>query len=387
MTGFAVDRQRLEEMDRQLSLEADTLENEIYDAAGEVFNVNSTKQLGVVLFEKLGLPVVKKTKTGYSTDQAVLEELSGLHPLILKVLRYRELKKLISTYLDGLEPLISAETGRIYTSFNQMVTATGRLSSSDPNLQNIPIRTEQGRKIRSFFVPGPGYDYLLSGDYSQIELRLLAHLSQDPTMIDGFRKNQDIHRRTAAEVFGVPWEEVTAELRSHAKAVNFGIIYGISDFGLARNLGITRQQAKNYITSYFDRYGTIRKYLDSLIDDARERGIAKTMFGRIRPLPEINSKNFTRRSFAERTAMNTPIQGSAADIIKIAMNQVQEKLEKENLKSRILVQVHDELVLEVPAAERETAAALLQETMEQVVTLAVPLVVDIHWGKDWEAAK
>lgn len=387
MNGFAVDTERLMDMERELSLEADALEEEIYDDAGETFNINSTKQLGVILFEKLGLPVIKKTKTGYSTDSAVLEALMDKHPMIPKILQFRALKKLISTYLDGLEPLISRETGRIYTSFNQMVTATGRLSSSDPNLQNIPIRTEQGRKIRSLFVPGKGYDYIVSGDYSQIELRLLAHLSQDPTMIDGFKKNQDIHRRTASEVFGIPWDEVTPEQRSHAKAVNFGIIYGISDFGLARNISISRQQAKEYIDSYFSRYSTIHAYMDKLIAEAHETGMAKTMFGRIRTLTDINSKNFTRRSFAERTAMNTPIQGSAADIIKLAMNAVQDELERRGLKSRLLVQVHDELVLEVTAEEREVIERLLKDTMEHIVTLSVPLVVDIHCGRNWEEAK
>lgn len=387
MNGFTVDTERLMDMERELSLEADKLEEEIYDDAGETFNINSTKQLGVILFEKLGLPVIKKTKTGYSTDSAVLEALMDQHPMIPKILQFRALKKLISTYLDGLEPLISRETGRIYTSFNQMVTATGRLSSSDPNLQNIPIRTEQGRKIRSLFVPGEGYDYIVSGDYSQIELRLLAHLSQDPTMIDGFKKNQDIHRRTASEVFGIPWDEVTPEQRSHAKAVNFGIIYGISDFGLARNISISRQQAKEYIDSYFARYSTIHAYMDKLVAEARETGMAKTMFGRIRTLADINSKNFTRRSFAERTAMNTPIQGSAADIIKLAMNAVQDELERRSLRSRLLVQVHDELVLEVPADEREEVETLLKDTMEHIVTLSVPLVVDIHCGRNWEEAK
>jgi DNA polymerase-1 len=268
-----------------------------------------------------------------------------------------------------------------------MVTATGRLSSSDPNLQNIPIRTEQGKKIRSLFVPGAGYDYILSGDYSQIELRLLAHLSQDPTMIDGFLHGQDIHRRTASEVFGIPFDEVTPEQRSHAKAVNFGIIYGISDFGLARNISISRKQAKEYIESYFSRYSTIHQYMDGLIAQAHETGMARTMFGRLRKLPEINSKNFTRRSFAERTAMNTPIQGSAADIIKLAMNAVQKELETRGMNSHLLVQVHDELVLEVPEAEKEEVATLLKDTMEHIVTLSVPLTVDIHYGKNWEEAK
>lgn len=387
MNGFTVDTERLMAMKSELSTQADALEEAIYDDAGETFNISSPKQLGVILFEKLKLPVIKKTKTGYSTDSSVLDALLDKHPMIDKILRFRALKKLISTYLDGLEPLISPETGRIHTHFNQMVTATGRLSSSDPNLQNIPIRTEQGRKIRSIFIPGKGYDYIVSGDYSQIELRLLAHLSQDPTMIDGFQKGQDIHRRTASEVFGIPWDEVTPEERSHAKAVNFGIIYGISDFGLARNISISRQKAKDYIDSYFARYSTIHTYMNGLIESAKQSGMAVTMFGRRRALPDINSKNFTRRSFAERTAMNTPIQGSAADIIKLAMNAVQDELEKRKLKSKLLVQVHDELVLEVPAAEKEEIEKLLKDTMEHIVELSVPLVVDIHSGANWEEAK
>lgn len=387
MNGFTVDTDRLMTMKSELSCQADALEEAIYDDAGETFNINSPKQLGVILFEKLQLPVIKKTKTGYSTDSSVLDALRDKHPMIDKILHFRALKKLISTYLDGLEPLIVPETGRIYTHFNQMVTSTGRLSSSDPNLQNIPIRTEQGRKIRSLFVPGEGYDYIVSGDYSQIELRLLAHLSQDPTMIDGFKKGQDIHRRTASEVFGIPLDEVTPEERSHAKAVNFGIIYGISDFGLARNISISRQKAKEYIDSYFARYSTVHDYMNGLIASAKESGMAVTMFGRRRALPEINSKNFTRRSFAERTAMNTPIQGSAADIIKLAMNAVQDELEKRHLKSQLLVQVHDELVLEVPAEEKDEVERLLKDTMEHIVDLSVPLVVDIHSGVNWEEAK
>lgn len=387
MNGFTVDTDRLMTMKSELSRQADALEEAIYDDAGETFNINSSKQLGVILFEKLQLPVIKKTKTGYSTDSSVLDALRDKHPMIDKILHFRALKKLISTYLDGLEPLIVPETGRIYTHFNQMVTSTGRLSSSDPNLQNIPIRTEQGRKIRSLFVPGEGYDYIVSGDYSQIELRLLAHLSQDPTMIDGFKKGQDIHRRTASEVFGIPLDEVTPEERSHAKAVNFGIIYGISDFGLARNISISRQKAKEYIDSYFARYNTVHDYMNGLIASAKESGMAVTMFGRRRALPEINSKNFTRRSFAERTAMNTPIQGSAADIIKLAMNAVQDELEKRHLKSQLLVQVHDELVLEVPAGEKDEVEQLLKDTMEHIVDLSVPLVVDIHSGVNWEEAK
>ena len=384
MNGFTVDTQRLQLMQQDLSAQADKLEESVYDYAGETFNLNSPKQLGVILFEHMGLPVIKKTKTGYSTDSSVLEALRDKSPIIDEILRYRALKKLIGTYLDGLEPLVDAKTGRIYTHFNQMVTTTGRLSSSDPNLQNIPIRTEQGRKIRSLFVPGEGYDYILSGDYSQIELRLLAHLSQDPTMIDGFKNGQDIHRRTASEVFGIPFDEVTPEQRSHAKAVNFGIIYGISEYGLSRNINIPVPQAKEYIASYFARYSTIHDYMKGLIKLAKDSGVAKTMFGRIRQLPDIHNKNFNRRSFAERTAMNTPIQ---ADIIKLAMNAVQAELEQRHLKSRLLVQVHDELVLEVPADELETIQVLLKDKMENVIELSVPLVVDIHYGKNWEEAK
>lgn len=385
--GFTVDTARLQAMKTALTAQAAALEKEIYEAAGAAFNINSPKQLGHMLFEVLHLPVRKKTKTGYSTDAEVLESLRDTHPAVEKIVRFRALKKLISTYLDGLEPLIVPATGRVYTSFHQTVTATGRLSSSDPNLQNIPIRTEQGKKIRSLFVPGKGYDYILSGDYSQIELRLLAHLSQDPTMIDGFKKNQDIHRRTASEVFHIPWEQVTPEERSHAKAVNFGIIYGISDFGLARNIGISRAQAKQYIESYFARYSTIHGYMEELVRQAKETGITRTMFGRMRTLTDINSKNFTRRSLAERMAMNTPIQGSAADIIKLAMNAVQRELEQRQLRSRLLVQVHDELVLEVPADELELVKTLLKRTMEEAVTLSVPLIADLHYGKNWEEAK
>ena len=385
--GFTVNMTRLEVMKKELVRQAEQLENTIYDAAGESFNINSPKQLGHILFEVLRLPVMKKTKTGYSTNIEVLEALLDKHPIIDKIIRFRTLKKLISTYLEGLKPLVFEQTGRVYTSFNQMVTATGRLSSSDPNLQNIPIRTEQGKKIRSLFVPGKGFDYIVSGDYSQIELRILAHLSQDPTMIDGFKKNQDIHRRTASEVFGIPMEKVTAEERAHAKAVNFGIIYGISDFGLSRNIGISIQQAKVYIESYFARYSTIQAYMEKLIEDARTTGITRTMFGRLRSLGDIHSKNFARRSMAERMAMNTPIQGSAADIIKLAMNAVQVELEKAQLRSQLLVQVHDELVLEVPKEELDIVQHLLKTTMEGIVSLSVPLVVDLHYGSNWEEAK
>ncbi len=385
--GIAVDQKRIQELHEAFSKEAGVLEKKVHTLSGEVFNVNSPKQLGVVLFEKLGLPVIKKVKTGYSTNAEVLEALQDKHPVIEYILQYRTIKKLISTYLEGMAELIDKETGRIHTSFNQFVTATGRLSSSEPNLQNIPVRTELGKEIRSVFVPGAGYEYLVSADYSQIELRLMAHLSQDESMIDAFNKGQDIHRRTAAEVFGLPLEEVTAEQRSHAKAVNFGIIYGISDYGLAKNIKVTREQAKNYIDSYFERYPKIKEYMDGLIQEARETMVTTTMFGRQRILPDIGSKNFQRRSFAERTAINTPIQGSAADIIKIAMNHVEKELEARGLASRLLLQVHDELVLEVPQAELEEVTALLKEKMERVIRLSIPLQVDINIGKNWAEAK
>ena len=387
MNGFTVDTERLMDMERELSLEADKLEEEIYDDAGETFNINSTKQLGVILFEKLGLPVIKKTKTGYSTDSAVLEALMEQHPMIPKILQFRALKKLISTYLDGLEPLISRETGRIYTSFNQMVTATGRLSSSDPNLQNIPIRTEQGRKIRSLFVPGEGYDYIVSGDYSQIELRLLAHLSQDPTMIDGFKKNQDIHRRTASEVFGIPWDEVTPEQRSHAKAVNFGIIYGISDFGLSEDLGISVYEARRYMQNYFATYPGVKRFMDDCVAFAKENGYVKTLYGRKRYIPELQASVYATRAFGERVAMNMPLQGTASDIIKAAMIEVDKKLAEGGYKAKLIMQVHDELIVDCPLSEKDNVEKLLKTCMQNVAELSVPLIADVGSGENWLEAK
>lgn len=359
----------------------------IYKEAGEEFNINSPKQLGVILFEKLNLPVIKKTKTGYSTNAEVLDILRNDHPIIELILKYRTVVKLISTYLEGLKPLINGKTERIHSTFNQMVTATGRLSSSDPNLQNIPVRTEKGREIRALFLPGEGYDTLVSADYSQIELRILAHLSEDPALIKAFLEGEDIHRFTAAEVLGKSIEEVTPTERSHAKAVNFGIIYGISDFGLSRDLGITRGEAKDYIDLYFSRYPKVKEYMDAMVAEAHETGMVRTMFGRVRALPDINSRNFNRRSFAERTAMNTPIQGSAADIIKLAMNQVAQRLETEQLKSRLLLQVHDELVLEVVTEEEAKVEALLADIMDSVVELKVPLIVDVHSATNWADVK
>ena len=385
--GIATDTKRWEEVHADMKSREEALISKIYEQAGEEFNINSPKQLGHILFEKMGLPAGKKTKTGYSTAADVLEELAEQYPFVKNILEYRSLSKLISTYLEALPLLIRKETGRIHTTFNQTVTATGRLSSSDPNLQNIPVRTEEGKKIRSLFVPGEGYDSFISSDYSQVELRVLAHMSEDEGLIRAFLNKEDIHRRTAAEVMGIPFEDVTPEQRSHAKAVNFGIIYGISDFGLARQLGITRTAAADYIKAYFERYPSIHAFMNRMIEDARKTGRAVTLYGRYRELADINSKNFQRRSFAERTAMSTPIQGTAADIMKMAMIAVYDKMKAGNFKSRVLLQVHDELVAEVTADEKEAVAKLLKETMESVVSLRVPLVADVNEGKNWAETK
>lgn len=385
--GIYIDPEKLKAARVSFTAEVEGLQADIYDLAGERFNINSPKQLGLILFEKLGLPVVKKTKTGYSTDAEVLDVLRLEHPIVEKILAYRTVAKLLSTYVEGLGLLINERTHRIHTTFNQMVTATGRLSSSEPNLQNIPVRSEKGRQIRALFLPGQGYDSLVSADYSQIELRILAHLCGDPALIKAFQEGADIHRFTAAEVLGKAPEEVTSEERSHAKAVNFGIIYGISDFGLSRDLGISRKAAKDYIDLYFSRYPKVRSYMDEVIAKAHEEGQVSTMFGRIRKLDDINNRNFNRRSFAERMAMNTPIQGSAADIIKLAMNGVEQGLEEGNFKSRLLLQVHDELVLEVVEEERDKVEALLRQVMEHVVELSVPLIVDVHHAENWALVK
>jgi DNA polymerase-1 len=318
----------------------------------------------------------------------VLKKLSEIHELPARVLHYREFAKIKWTYIDALPQIAHRYgDGRVHTSFNQTVTATGRLSSSDPNLQNIPVRTEEGRTIRALFEPGEGYDCLLSADYSQIELRILAHVSQDELFMDAFKKEQDIHARTASEVFGVPLEQVSGELRRHAKAVNFGIVYGISDFGLAKDLHIARKDAKSYIDNYFARYTGVKQFIDDTVEQAHKDGFVKTIFDRRRELPAINSRNFMQRSLAERMAMNTPIQGAAADIIKLAMIAVYHKLQAAGVKSRILVQVHDELVLEVVDSEREQVQAILKETMENIVKLSVPLLIDMHAGKNWAEAK
>ena len=384
--GIATDQEKWRAVKEEMEKEERILMKDIFTEAGEAFNLNSPKQLGHILFEKMGMPAGKKTKTGYSTAADVLEELAVSYPMVKNILRYRTLSKLVSTYLEALPQLINPETGRIHTSFNQTVTATGRLSSSDPNLQNIPVRTEEGKKIRSLFVPGEGYDCFISSDYSQVELRVLAHMSGDESLIKAFINQEDIHRRTAAEVMGIPFEDVTPEQRSHAKAVNFGIIYGISDFGLAKQLGIPRKQAADYIDAYFKRYPSIHDFMQSMVEKAKETGRAVTLFGRYRELPDINSKNFNRRSFAERTAMNTPIQGTAADIIKAAMVRVDARMRAEHLQARLLLQVHDELIVECPAEEAETVKAILVDEMEHVVDYRVPLLVDAKIGVSWAEA-
>ena len=389
-TGIYVNRAALERELAAANARIDALVTEIHALAGTEFNISSPKQLGEVLFERLDLAAgskVKKTKTGYSTNAETLEELRDRHPIVDKVLTYRMWTKLRSTYLEGIGALIRPATERVHTSFNQTVTATGRLSSSDPNLQNIPVRTEEGRAVRALFEPGEGYDLLLSADYSQIELRILAHMSGDATLIDAFRHGQDVHARTASEVFDVPLAEVTAEQRRRAKAVNFGIVYGLSDFGLARDLGIGRKEAAGYIARYFERYHGVREFLDKTVADAHTNGFVTTLYRRRRDLPAIHSRNFMQRSFAERMAMNTPIQGTAADLIKIAMIRADAALRKAKVKSRILLQVHDELVLEVTTDEIECVSEILHMAMSGAAELAVPLAVDVHMGKNWAEAK
>lgn len=387
LAGIKPDVKLLQSITTEMAVQIKALEILAEEQAGESFNLKSPKQLGVLLFEKLGLPVIKKTKTGYSTDVSVLEQLEGEHPLIKTILEHRKLTKLHSTYLEGLRPLINPVTGRIHTHFQQTVTATGRLSSTDPNLQNIPVRTEIGKRIREIFIPGEGYDWLMACDYSQVELRVLAHMAQDKLLLESFLHGQDVHARTAAEVFGVPLAEVDSMMRTRAKAVNFGIVYGISDFGLAKQLDISRGEAADYIKSYFARYTGVKQYMDDTVKHARQQGYVATMFGRRRYLPDIRHSNFNLRSFAERTAINTPIQGTAADIIKIAMLNVEQALAEAGVKSRILLQVHDELVLEVVEAERELVAGLVKKAMEAAAVLSVPLTADVAWGKNWAQTK
>lgn len=386
-TGIKVDLERLKTMGQDLLSKLDEIEKRIHELAGEAFNINSPKQLGVILFEKLGLPAIKKTKTGYSTSADVLEKLENSHEIIRDILHYRQLGKLQSTYIEGLLKVVNYETGKVHTRFNQALTQTGRLSSTDPNLQNIPIRLEEGRKIRQAFVPSePGWA-IFAADYSQIELRVLAHIANDEKLIEAFIEDMDIHTKTAMEVFHVNADEVTSNMRRHAKAVNFGIVYGISDYGLSQSLGITRKEAGKFIDRYLESYPGVKQYMDDIIHDAKQKGYVSTLLHRRRYLPEITSRNFNLRSFAERTAMNTPIQGSAADIIKKAMIDMADRLRKEELKARLLLQVHDELIFEVPEDEIETLKKIVPDVMENAVELKVPLKVDYSFGPTWFDAK
>ncbi|NLT96444.1 MAG: DNA polymerase I [Clostridia bacterium] len=383
LQGVKLDREQLKKMGKELEQRINGLTGKIFALAGEEFNINSPKQLGSILFEKLGLPVVKKTKTGYSTDAEVLETLAEQHQIVKEILNYRMLVKLKSTYVDGLLNIMNTKTNKVHTSFNQTITATGRLSSTEPNLQNIPIRLEEGRKIRKAFIPSKEGYILLTADYSQIELRILAHIAQDEVLIEAFGNGQDIHSRTASEIFNVPMEQVTKEMRRHAKAINFGIIYGLSDFGLAKDLGISRKEAKSYIDNYFKKYAGVKRWIEHIIQEAREKGYVTTLLGRRRYLNDINSKNYNLRSFAERTAMNTPIQGSAADIIKIAMVNIFEKMERNGFSARMILQVHDELVFEAPPREASRLISLVRTEMEQAYPLIVPLKVDMQVGFNW----
>ncbi|MDX1777352.1 MAG: DNA polymerase I [Thermodesulfobacteriota bacterium] len=385
MSGVKVDTDRLHAISQEFQDVLSTFTEKIYQLAGETFNINSPQQLGKILFEKLQLPGAKKTKTGFSTDVAVLTKLAQTHPLPAEVLGYRSISKLKSTYVDALPNLVNSATGRIHTSYNQTVTATGRLSSSNPNLQNIPIRTAEGRKIREAFIAETGCT-VLSADYSQIELRILAHLSQDSLLLESFKQNEDIHTRTAAEIFGLMPNLVTEQMRREAKVINFGIIYGMSSFGLAKELGISPKAAGAFIENYFQKYKGVKTYLDRILKQAKKQHYVTTLMKRRRYIPEINSKNMTVRQFAERTAINAPIQGTAADLIKVAMLSISKRVAKEKLKAKMIMQVHDELVFEVPEKELEPVAKMVKEEMENVMELSIPLKVEIHWGKTWNEA-
>ncbi len=384
--GFSVDGEMLEAYGKELDIRIKSLEDSIYFMAGEEFNINSPKQLGSVLFEHLGIPAVKKTKTGYSTDAEVLSELAGKYPIVESILEYRQMAKLKGTYVDGMLPLIG-EDRKIHSTFNQTVTATGRISSTEPNLQNIPVRMEEGRRLRKMFTSGSDERILIDADYSQIELRVLSHLSGDEAMQKAFIDGTDIHKRCASEIFGVPENEVTDSMRRRAKAVNFGIVYGISEFGLAKDIHVTRAEAKRYMEAYFETYPKIKEFMDTTVSEAKKDGIVKTMFGRRRYIPEILSGNFNTRSFGERAAMNTPVQGTAADIIKIAMVKVSKALEKELSDSHLILQVHDELIVSAPLSEADKAKEILVREMENAAKLSVPLVADANKGFSWYDAK
>lgn len=381
--GVAIDPEILSKMAEETGAQIELLMHEIHAIAGEKFNINSPKQLGHILFEKMGLPVIKRTKTGFSTDASVLEELAPSNPIVEIILKYRQLAKLNSTYINGLFGIINPITSRVHTTFHQDVTATGRLSSANPNLQNIPIRLEQGRKIRQVFIPRQKGNLILAADYSQIELRILAHMSQDPSLIEAFKQGQDIHTRTAAEVFNVPLEQVTPELRSRAKAVNFGIVYGISDFGLSRDIKVSKSEASKYIKSYFERYSEVKNFMDMKICQAKENGYTTTMLNRRRYIPDLLSRNRTIKAFGERTAINTPIQGSAADIIKLAMVKINSELKNRGMETKMILQVHDELIFDVPPDELVAVQDLVKKLMENALQLDVPMIVDLKIGHNW----
>ncbi|MCR8869732.1 DNA polymerase I [Peribacillus frigoritolerans] len=385
--GIKVDIGRLKNMGQELAIRLRNIEARIFELAGEAFNINSPKQLGAILFEKLELPVMKKTKTGYSTSADVLEKLESKHDIVKEILLYRQLGKLQSTYIEGLLKVVNGKTDKVHTRFNQALTQTGRLSSTDPNLQNIPIRLEEGRKIRQAFIPSEKDWIIFAADYSQIELRVLAHIANDSGLVEAFQAGMDIHTRTAMDVFHVSADQVTSNMRRHAKAVNFGIVYGISDYGLSQSLGITRKEAGEFIEKYLRSFPGVQEYMEESIHEARQKGYSTTLMQRRRYIPEITSRNFNIRSFAERTAMNTPIQGSAADIIKLAMINMNKRLKKEGLKTRMLLQVHDELIFETPPEELEILKVIVPEEMENAIELNVPLKVDYAFGPTWFDAK
>jgi len=387
ITGMEIDLDRLIGMKDEFTEKLSKIEEEIYQFAGVKFNLNSPKQLGEILFDKLQLPTMKKTKTGYSTDAQTLEKLEPLHPVISKILDYRQLSKLLSTYLEGMLKVLDPISKKVHTIFNQTITATGRLSSTEPNLQNIPIRLEEGKKIREIFVPEQAGNYILSADYSQVELRVLAHISRDENLIQAFKANLDIHKKTAVDIFNVKEDLVTPLMRRTAKAVNFGIVYGISDYGLAQNLNISRKEAQQFIERYFSIYQGVKKYMQDIVEKAKKDGYVTTLFNRRRYLPDIMSSNYNIRSFAERTAMNTPIQGTAADIIKFAMVNINNELKNKKLKSKMILQVHDELIFDVEKDELELMLELVPKLMEEAVKLDVPLKVDVAYGSNWYQAK
>lgn len=384
--GMYVDEEELNQFGKELTEKLETLTKIIYEMAGEEFNINSTKQLGEILFEKMKLPVIKKTKSGYSTDVDVLEKLKREDPIIGQILEYRQLMKLNSTYVEGLKQYINPKTKRIHSFFHQTITATGRISSTEPNLQNIPTRFELGKRVRKVFEPEEGKVYI-DGDYSQIELRVLAHISEDQHMIQAFQEGQDIHKQAASKVFKTPIEEVTKEQRSDAKAVNFGIVYGISDFGLGEQLGISRKKAKEYITEYLEQYAGIQAFMDNITEKAKEQGYVETLFHRRRYIPELKSSNYMVRQFGARAAMNTPIQGTAADIMKIAMIKVYQEIQNRHLQSKIVLQVHDEMMIEAVEEEKEEIKQIMKQSMETAISMQVPLIADISEAKNWYECK